>query len=72
MGKQRTIKAPRSSVQVIIDLYKKDLDRSLIRQNLELSIEERLLNLQSFVQFSEEMRKAGIRTRESYSVKEKI
>ena len=59
MNKQETSKAPLDSIQAIIELYKKDVDRTLIRQNLKLTVEERLLNLQNFMQFSNEMRKAG-------------
>ena len=48
-------------MQAIIDLYKKDVDRSLIRQNLKLSVEERILQLQKFIQFVEELQTAGKR-----------
>ena len=51
------------SLQAIIDLYKKDVDRTMIRQNLKLTVEERLLNLQNFNQFAEELRKAGKKLR---------
>lgn len=48
-----------NSMQAVIDLYKKYVDRTLIRENLKLTIEERLLNLQNFTEFTEEFRKAG-------------
>jgi hypothetical protein len=32
---------------------------TIIRQNLELTVEERLLNLEKFVQFANELREAG-------------
>jgi hypothetical protein len=35
----------------VIDAYKKELDRTLIRENLTLTPEERLQKLQSFVEF---------------------
>jgi hypothetical protein len=31
----------------IIEVYKKDVDRTLIRENLKLSVEQRILNLQN-------------------------
>ena len=51
------------SMQAVIELYKKDVDRTLIRQNLKLSAEERLLNLQNFNIFAEEFRNAGKKSR---------
>ena len=47
------------SMQAVIDLYKKDVDRALIRENLKFTIEERLSNLQNMNQFTEEFRNAG-------------
>ena len=47
------------SIQKVIELYKRDVDRTLIRENLKLTAEERLLKLQNFVEFAEELRKAG-------------
>lgn len=49
------------SIQAVIEVYKKDVDRTMIRQNLELTVEERLNNLHKFVQFTSEMRQAGKR-----------
>jgi hypothetical protein len=43
----------------IIDAYKRDVDRTLIRANLKLSVQERLENLMKLQQFAEELRKAG-------------
>ena len=68
MNKQETVKTPQNSIQAIIELYKKDLDRTLIRQNLKLTAEERLLNLQAFVQFLDEMRKAGNKLGETSTI----
>lgn len=39
----------RSFPDPVVDVYKKDVDRSLLRENLKLSPEERLLKLQNFV-----------------------
>jgi hypothetical protein len=46
----------------IIDLYLKDVDRSLIRENLRLSYVERLQRLQRNVQAANKIRGAGIRS----------
>ena len=59
MNKIKPNKISGDSIQAVIEVYKKDVDRSLIRQNLKLTVEERLLNLEKFVQFAEQMRRAG-------------
>jgi len=46
-------------LDAVIELYKRDIDRSLIRENLKLSIEERLIQLMRLQEFAEEMRRAG-------------
>ncbi len=43
----------------VIEAYKKDVDRSLIRANLKLSHEERLIELMKLQQFAEELHRAG-------------
>lgn len=48
----------RSSIDDIIDLYKRDVDVSLIAENLKRSVEERLELLTAFHSFVEEMRAA--------------
>jgi len=47
----------------VIEAYKKDVDRTLIRENLKLSHELRLQNLMRLQQFAQELHKAGIRRR---------
>ena len=59
MRKHKPAKISSDSIQAVIEVYKKDVDRTMIRQNLELTVEERLLNLEKFVQFSNELREAG-------------
>ena len=44
----------------VIEAYKKDVDRTLIRENLKLTVEERFLNLMELQQFAQELRRAGI------------
>ena len=48
----------------VIELYKRDVDRSLLRENLKLTPEERLRKLQDFVSFTAALRDAGRRKRE--------
>lgn len=43
----------------VIEAYKKDIDRTLLRENLKLTVEERLRNLMRLQRFAEEMRRAG-------------
>jgi len=43
----------------VIEVYKKDIDRTLIRENLKLSVEERLLKLMELQRFATELRRAG-------------
>ena len=47
----------------VIEAYKKDVDRTLLRENLKRSVEERLQNLMNFQSFIEEMRVAMKRAR---------
>jgi len=43
--------------------YLPGIDRTLIRRNLRLSVEERFLRLMALQRFAEELRKAGRRAR---------
>jgi hypothetical protein len=63
MSKKKMVKDQDDSIQAVIEFYKKDVDRTLIRHNLRLTVEERLLNLQNFNQFAEEVRNAGKKLR---------
>jgi hypothetical protein len=49
----------------VIEAYKKDVDRTLIRENLKLTPEQRLLELMRLQEFAEELRKAGREARRS-------
>jgi hypothetical protein len=48
-----------SSLDPVVELYKEGVDRTLIRENLCKSHEERLLALQRMVGFVDEVRRAG-------------
>lgn len=49
---------PVTAFDEIIDVYLRDVDRTLIRANLTLSPEERLRKLEEFVDFLEQLRRA--------------
>jgi hypothetical protein len=48
---------PRSSIDDIIELYKKDVDRTLIRENLKLTPTQRLERIEEAQRFVDELRK---------------
>jgi hypothetical protein len=45
----------------VIEEYKKDIDRTLLRENLNLTVEERFRKLMAMQRFAEELRRAGRR-----------
>jgi hypothetical protein len=47
----------------VVEAYKKHIDRTLIRRNLKLSPEERLIQLKKLQEFAIELRRAGIAAR---------
>lgn len=48
-----------AEVDRLVEELKKDVDRSLIRENLKLTVEERLIQLTRLQEFAEELRRAG-------------
>jgi hypothetical protein len=43
----------------VIEAYKRDVDRTLLRANLARTVDERLRNLIALQRFAEEVRRAG-------------
>jgi hypothetical protein len=43
----------------VIEAYKRDVDQTLIRENLRLTVEERFDALMRLQQFAEELQRAG-------------
>ena len=43
----------------VIEAYKKDVDRSLLRKNLKLTVEERFRQLMELQRFAAELKQAG-------------
>jgi len=55
--------APPDYIDPVIELYKKDVDRTLLRENLKLTVQERFDKFERFMQYAHELRKAGERSR---------
>jgi hypothetical protein len=47
----------------VIEAYRKDIDRGLLRENLKLTPEGRVRRLAAFMRFLEQLREAGRRIR---------
>lgn len=58
-SKDRESSEARSSIDDVIEVYKRDIDRTLLRENLRLSPEERLRKLQQLQRFAAELRRAA-------------
>jgi len=43
----------------VVEFYKRDVDRTLIRENLRLTVEERFDALMKLQKFAEELQRAG-------------
>jgi hypothetical protein len=43
----------------VIEAYKKDVDRTLLRANLARTVDERIQNLSRLQRFAEELKRAG-------------
>jgi len=48
----------------VIEAYKKHIDRTLIRQNLRLTVDQRFRQLMELQRFAEELQNAGRKARE--------
>ncbi len=46
-------------VDPVIEAYKKDVDVSLLRKNLKLTVEQRFRQLMELQRFAEELKRAG-------------
>jgi hypothetical protein len=55
--------APADYCDPVIEAYKKDVDRTLLRENLKLTVGQRILKAQSFHESIEVWREAGRRSR---------
>lgn len=55
--------APADYFDPVIEAFKKDVDRTLLRENLKLTVEQRFLKFESFAESVYELREAGRRAR---------
>jgi hypothetical protein len=55
--------APDNSLDLVIEIYKKNVDRTLLRENLKPSVDERFRKFESLARLADEIRKAGERNR---------
>ena len=55
--------APPDYCDPVVDAYKKDVDRTLLRENLKLTVEERFRKFESFARFARELYDSGQRSR---------
>ena len=53
----------RSGLDLVIEAYKKDVDVTLIRENLRLTVDQRFQQLMKLQQFAEELQRAGRKAR---------
>jgi len=53
----------RHGLDAVIEAYKKDVDITLIRENLRLTVDQRFQQLMKLQQFAEELRYAGRKAR---------
>jgi hypothetical protein len=49
----------RGGFQAVVDLYKKDIDRTSLRENLKLRVEQRFQKFKRMMQLHDELRRAG-------------
>jgi hypothetical protein len=57
--------APADYCDPVIEVYKKDVDRTLLRENLKLTVEERIRKAQSFHRSIDRWKGAGRRSQSS-------
>jgi hypothetical protein len=57
----------RCSIDDIIDLYEKDVDETLIMENLKLTPEQRLKKMEDFMNTMELLRESYLKTKRSRS-----
>ncbi|MGH7274543.1 MAG: hypothetical protein ACREIQ_08830 [Nitrospiria bacterium] len=54
----------------VIERYKRDIDRTLLRENLKLTVEERFWKLMRLQSFAEELRRAAGRPKDLEAIAE--
>ncbi len=59
MADKKEAAPARSSIDDVVEVYKRDVDRTLIRENLKKTPTERVQALQELQRFAEELQRAG-------------
>ena len=54
---------PAKHLDPVIEAYKKDVDVTLIRENLRLTVDQRFQQLMKLQEFAEELKRAGRKAR---------
>ena len=52
-------------MDAVIEAYKRDVDRTLLRENLRLTPEQRVMKLMELQKFAAELRRSGQRARKA-------
>lgn len=55
---------PQIDPDPVIEAYRKDIDRTLIRENLRLTVDQRFQQLMELQRFAEELQNAGRKARQ--------
>ena len=54
---------PANTIDPVIEVYKKDIDRTLLRENLNLTVEQRFRKFHDYMRFLDRVKLAGENTR---------
>lgn len=60
------VDAAKKDPDPVVEAYKAGVDRTLIRENLKLTVEERFLKAMALSRFADELRRAGKRARSKH------
>jgi hypothetical protein len=55
--------APADDCDPVVEVRKQDVDRTLLRENLKLTVEERFTKFEWFWEYAQELREAGRKAR---------
>jgi hypothetical protein len=58
---------PPDYIDPVVEVYMKDVDRTLLRENLKLTVDERFRKFERFMEYVYELREAGQRARSGRS-----
>ena len=64
LSMEETTKQADEDLDPVIEAYKKDIDVTLIRENLRLTVDQRFQQLMRLQQFADDLRRAGKEARD--------